>query len=288
MLTKRVGVIGGSGFYDIQNLELKERVRISTPFGDPSDALDIIDMNGREVVFLPRHGKGHRMLPSEINYRANIYALKQLNVQWIISISAVGSFKSEIKPLDVVLVDQFVDRTTRRQNSFFGDGIVAHIVFAEPVCQNVRRILYEAGQEEGVGSRIHWGGVYLSIEGPAFSTRAESLIHKSWGCDVIGMTNATEAKLAREAEMCYGTLAMVTDFDSWLGESPNVVSVNVVLENLKKNVSTAQKIIKNAVQKIQLDEPCRCHSALKEALVTRPEFISQAAKDKLSLLIGKY
>jgi 5'-methylthioadenosine phosphorylase len=288
MAMRRIGVIGGSGFYEIPGLTLRENIRLSTPFGNPSDELGIAEIGGREIVFLPRHGKGHRLMPSEINYRANIHAMKQLDVDWIVSISAVGSFKQEIKPLDIVLVDQFIDLTFRRANTFFGDGLVAHIAFAEPICQNMRRLLYEAGQEQGVGGRIHWGGTYLNIEGPAFSTKAESLLHRSWGCDVIGMTNATEAKLAREAEICYATLAMVTDYDSWMEDEKTAVNVRVVLDNLKRNAATAQKIIMGAVQKIALDAPCACHSALKDAVVTSPDAVSLAAKTRLDLLLKKY
>ena len=288
MSEKRIGIIGGSGMYDIPGLEQKTRQRVSTPFGDPSDEIDLVEIDGRSVAFLSRHGHGHRLLPSEINYRANLYALKKLDVQWVISISAVGSLKKEIKPLDVVLVDQFLDRTTNRASSFFGSGLAAHIAFAEPVCPMVRRILYEAGQEEGVGARIHWGGTYCTIEGPAFSTKAESNVYRSWGCDVIGMTNGTEAKLAREAEMCFATMALVTDYDAWLPESSDAVSVGMVLDNLKKNLATAQRILVNAIQKIPLDEACRCHSALKGALVTNPRFIPESTRAKLDLLVGKY
>jgi 5'-methylthioadenosine phosphorylase len=288
MATRRIGIIGGSGFYHVPGLSLRESVKLSTPFGDPSDELGIAEVGDREIVFLPRHGRGHRLMPTEINYRANIHAMKQLNVDWIVSISAVGSFKQEIKPLDVVLVDQFIDLTTRRSNSFFGDGMAAHIAFADPICQNMRRLLYEAGQEQGVGGRIHWGGTYLNIEGPAFSTKAESILHQSWGCDVIGMTNATEAKLAREAEICYATMAMVTDTDTWMNDEKSHVNVHMVLENLKRNAATAQKIVMSAVQNVALDAPCSCRSALKDAIVTWPDSVSLAARTRLDLLVRKY
>jgi 5'-methylthioadenosine phosphorylase len=287
MSVKRIGIIGGSGLYNLPNLTFREWQHISTPFGDPSDLLGVGEIDGRELVFLPRHGRGHRFLPSEINFRANIHALKQLSVKWILSVSAVGSFKKEIKPLDVVLADQFIDLTYRRVNTFFGDGLAAHITFDDPVCQTLRRTLYEAGQEEGLGARIHWGGTYLGIEGPAFSSKAESLLHQSWGCSVVGMTNPTEAKLAREAEMCYATLAMVTDYDSWVEEGHSRVSVRTILENLRENSSTAERILRNAVHKIALDETCSCHHALQDALVTAPASISPNAKSKLDLLIGK-
>jgi 5'-methylthioadenosine phosphorylase len=288
MATRRIGIIGGSGFYVIPGLKLRESVQLSTPFGDPSDELGIAEAGDKELVFLPRHGRGHRVTPSEVNYRANIHALKQLGVEWIISISAVGSFKQEIKPLDVVLVDQFIDLAVRRSNSFFGDGLAAHIAFAEPICQNLRRSLFEAGQEQGVGGRIHWGGTYLNIEGPAFSTKAESVLHQSWGCSVVGMTNATEAKLAREAEICYATMAVVTDYDSWISDEKTSVHASLVLDNLKKNVATAQKIVMSAVKNIVFDAPCACHSALKDAMLTQPDSIPAGARARLDLLIRKY
>jgi 5'-methylthioadenosine phosphorylase len=288
MNAKRIGIIGGSGFYDVSGMPLLERLRIATPFGDPSDEIAVAESGGREICFIPRHGRRHQLLPGEINYRANIHALKQLNVGWILSLSAVGSFKKEIKPLDIVLVDQFVDRTTQRRTSFFGEGLAAHIPFAEPICQNLRRILYESGQEEGVGDRIHWGGTYLNIEGPAFSSKAESRIHQAWGCDVVGMTNVVEAKLAREAEICYATMAMVTDYDSWQTDAGSNVSAQIVIDNLKKGVSISQKIMRRAVQKIPLDEICDCHESLKGAIVTESEFIPQATKDKLALLIRNH
>jgi 5'-methylthioadenosine phosphorylase len=288
MSIKRIGIIGGSGMYDIPGLEPKDRQRISTPFGEPSDEIDLADLDGRSIAFLPRHGRGHRLLPSEINYRANVYALKKLGVEWIVSISAVGSLKKEIEPLDVVLVDQFFDRTANRSASFFGDGLAAHVAFAEPVCPTVRRILYEAGQEEGVGARIHWGGTYCNIDGPAFSTKAESNVYRAWGCDVIGMTNGTEAKLAREAEMCFATMALVTDYDAWMTEETETVSVGLVLDNLKKSTATAKSILINAIQKIPTEEPCRCRSALKGALVTNPHLIPVATRAKLDIIIGKY
>ncbi|HEX9935200.1 MAG TPA: S-methyl-5'-thioadenosine phosphorylase [bacterium] len=287
MSVKRIGIIGGSGLYNLPNLAFREWLHLSTPFGDPSDLLGVGEIDGRELVFLPRHGRGHRFLPSEINFRANIHALKQLNVKWILSVSAVGSFKKEIKPLDIVLVDQFIDLTYRRVNTFFGDGLAAHIAFDDPVCQTLRRTLYEAGQEEGLGARIHWGGTYLGIEGPAFSSKAESLLHQSWGCSVVGMTNPTEAKLAREAEICYATLAMVTDYDSWVEDRHSRVSVRTVLENLGENSSTAERILRNAIHKIVLDETCGCHHALQDALVTAPASISPNAKSRLDWLIGK-
>lgn len=232
----RIGIIGGSGLYDIEGLKNKKWIKINTHFGDPSDEYLVGELNGEEVVFLPRHGRGHKMMPSELNYRANIFGMKKLGVQWLISISAVGSFKKEIKPLDIVVIDQFVDRTNQaRKMTFFGDGVVAHIAFAEPICSVLSDILYSTAKKLAVKNNItvHKGGTYINMEGPAFSTEAESFLYKSWGMDVIGMTNMPEAKLAREAEMCFATLAMVTDYDAWY-EEESVVTVDVIIQNLKK------------------------------------------------------
>jgi len=289
MNSKRVGIIGGSGFYGLDIFRFKEKIRISTPFGEPSDALVLLSIGNREVIFLPRHGHGHFFLPSEINYRANIWAMKKLGVEWIISISAVGSLKKEIQPSDIVLVDQFFDRTSQRKNTFFGEGIVAHVAFHNPVCNELRRLLYEAGQEEGVGSRLHWGGTYLNIEGPCFSTKAESLLHKSFGFDVVGMTNLPEARLAREAEICYATMALVTDYDAWVDEDDvNRVSTERVLENFRKNIEVVKRILGRAIPLIPEERTCACQEALKNAILTKPHAIPRTTFEKLELIIGKY
>lgn len=290
MAKARIGIIGGSGLYDIDGFKSLERVRMRTPFGNPSDEFDISELDGREVVFLPRHGRGHRILPSEINAKANIWAMKKLGVSWIISVSAVGSLKKEIHPLDVVLIDQFIDRTKRSSEAtFFGHGIVAHISFAKPICQELSRVLYEAGQEIGEGARIHWSGTYLNMEGPAFSTRAESNLYRSWGLDVIGMTNLVEAKLAREAEICYATLAMVTDYDCWMEDSiDGDVNVEIILKNLKLNVDTAQRIMKAAIPNISMDRNCECKDALKTAMVTPLPLVPEMTLEKLEPIIGRY
>ena len=290
MMERRIGIIGGSGLYNINGIENTRRLKVYTPFGDPSDELELGVLGDREVVFLPRHGLGHRLLPTEINYRANIWAMKKLGVEWIISVSAVGSFKQEVRPLDIVLIDQFVDRTNQgRKSTFFGDGIACHIMFAHPVCQELRRIIYEAGQEEGEGTRIHWGGTYLNMEGPAFSTKAESLLYKSWGIDVVGMTNLCEAKLAREAEICYATMAMVTDYDCWNeGDEEALVNIDMVVENLNKNAIVARRIIRNTILKIPEERNCECASALKDAIITKTDLIPGETAKRLELIIGKY
>jgi len=286
----RIGIMGGSGLYDLEIFHPKEQVTVPTPFGDPSDPFEIFEAGDREVVFLARHGKGHRLLPTEINYRANIWAMKKLGVRWIVSVSAVGSFKKEIKPTDLVLIDQFYDRTNQaRRTTFFGDGLVAHIAFENPVCNELRRVLFEAGHEEGYGARMHWGGTYLNIEGPAFSTRAESLLHKSWGFDVVGMTNLIEAKLSREAELCYATIAAVTDYDSWVEDrDKDLVAGDVVLDSIRKSNDAVRKIIVRAIHNVPEESGCSCRSALKHAIVTKPESIPKATLDKLDLIVGAY
>ena len=289
-MTKRVGIIGGSGLYHIGGLTNREKRKIETPFGEPSDELHVGELEGHEVVFLPRHGKGHRLLPSEINYRANIWAFKKLGVEWIISVSAVGSFKKEMKPLNIVLIDQYFNRTYEREHqTFFGEGIAAHIMFAHPVCENLRKILYDMCLEEMDKTSVHWGGTYLNMEGPPFSTKAESLIYKSWGVDVIGMTNMTEARLAREAEICYATLAMVTDYDCWIeGDPDDVVSVDMIVENLNKNAEIARKVIQKTILHIPHKRSCACASALQNAIITRRDLIPEKTREKLDLIIGKY
>ena len=280
-----IGVIGGSGLYKMEGLERVEEVRIDTPFGPPSDPFIVGELKGRRIAFLPRHGRGHRVQPSDLNFRANIYGMKKLGVNRIISVSAVGSMKEGIHPKDIVIPDQFYDNTRRRISTFFGDGIVAHVSLADPVCPVLSGTLYKAAA--GVGAKVHRGGVYLCIEGPQFSTRGESMIYKSWGVDIIGMTNVTEAKLAREAEICYATIALVTDYDCWHHEEA-AVTADAILEILNKNVETSKKIIKEAVGNVPADRSCPCSTAMNNAIITAPEAISSEAKARLDLIIGKY
>ena len=280
-----IGVIGGSGLYKMEGLERGEEVRIDTPFGPPSDPFIVGELKGRRIAFLPRHGRGHRVQPSDLNFRANIYGMKKLGVNRIISVSAVGSMKEGIHPKEIVIPDQFYDNTRRRISTFFGDGIAAHVSLADPVCSVLSGTLYKAAA--GVGAKVHWGGVYLCIEGPQFSTRGESMIYKSWGVDIIGMTNVTEAKLAREAEICYATIALVTDYDCWHHEEA-AVTADAILEILNKNVETSKKIIKEAVGNVPADRSCPCSTAMNNAIITAPESILAETKDRLKLIIGKY
>ncbi|MDP2922061.1 MAG: S-methyl-5'-thioadenosine phosphorylase [Candidatus Omnitrophota bacterium] len=280
----RIGIIGGSGLYQMDALKDIREEKVETPFGEPSDNFIIGNLNGVEVAFLARHKRGHTILPTELNYRANIYAMKKLGVEQLISISAVGSFKKELKPLDIVLPDQFVDRTNQaRQTTFFGHGIVAHISFAEPVCACLREIIYKAGKKLSLA--MHDKGIYLNMEGPAFSTRAESRLHKSWGMDIIGMTNMPEARLAREAEICFATIALVTDYDCWLEEE---VSIEMVIGNLLKNADNAKRLIKEVAPLLAKDRKCACRDALKYAIVTDKKLIPEHTKEKLDIIIGKY
>jgi 5'-methylthioadenosine phosphorylase len=280
----KIGIIGGSGLYQIDGLKDIKEVSVKTPFGEPSDSYIIGTLEGIEVAFLPRHGRGHRLLPTELNYRANIYGMKKLGVEQIISISTVGSFKEELEPLDIVLPDQFVDRTNQaRKTTFFGDGIVAHISFAEPTCPELRKIIYNAGR--ALSLRIHDRGIYLNMEGPAFSTKAESYLYKSWDMDIIGMTNMPEARLAREAEICFTTVAFVTDYDCWREE---MVTIDMVIANLTKNVETAKKLIKKAVPVLSRERNCICADALKYAIITDKKVIAEQIKKKLDIIIGKY
>ena len=285
MKSKKIGVIGGSGLYEMADLKNVKSVKVKTPFGEPSDEYILGTLNNREMVFLPRHGKGHRILPTELNFRANIYGMKKLGVEWILSVSAVGSMKEEIAPGNIVVPDQFIDMTRRRISTFFGNGIVGHVAFADPVCGDLHNILYQSGLN--AGATVHKGGVYICIEGPQFSTRAESLTYRKWGVDVIGMTNVTEAKLAREAEICYATIALATDYDCW-HEAEEDVTVEAILEILHKNVTTAQKIIKNAVSKIGSERKCPCKNALQNAILTEKNKIPKKTKKDLELIIGKY
>ncbi len=285
MAEARIGVIGGSGLYHIEGLSHIEEVRISTPFGEPSDAITLGSLEGVRIAFLPRHGKGHRISPTELPVRANIYALKSLGVEWVISVSAVGSLNEEIHPLDVVIPDQLIDRTRSRVNSFFGGGLVAHVGFAEPFCPTLSHLLYQTAKKAGV--RVHKGGTCLVMEGPLFSTRAESFLYRSWGASVIGMTALPEAKLAREAEICYATLACVTDYDCW-HESHESVTIEMVIANLQRGVETAKRILKMAVTQIPEHRECQCPTALKDAIITAPQHIPAQLKKELALLIGKY
>lgn len=285
MEKERIGIIGGTGLYKMEGLKIIESRKVKTPFGEPSDEYIIGELEGKEIVFLPRHGVGHRILPSEINFRANIFGMKLLNVGWILSVSACGSMKEELKPLDIVIPDQLFDRTRGRISTFYGNGIACHVAFSDPFCENLRKIFYQS--KDIVDCKIHFGGTYICMEGPQFSTRAESKIYRSWRVDIIGMTNLQEAKLAREAEICYATLACVTDYDCW-HESEEDVTIGEVIENLKKNALNAQKIIRFAVKNIDAPRSCSCAEALKFAIVTHPEFIPEDIKKKLSPLIGKY
>jgi len=284
----KIGIIGGSGFYDIEGMEKIKSVKVDTPFGDPSDEYITGVLEGQEVTFLARHGKGHRLTPTEINYPANIYGMKKLGVERIISVSACGSLRKELKPTDIVIPDQLVDRTNQaRAMTFFGNGIVAHVGFAEPYCHELSKVLFEAGEK--VGAVMHMGGTYVNMEGPQFSTRAESQLYRQWGMDVIGMTNLGEAKLAREAEICYAALASVTDYDCWYEEETGeTVSFDMILRNLLKNVETAKNILKLALPQLKGRRDCVCASALKNAIATRPDAIAETTKNRLKLIIGKY
>jgi 5'-methylthioadenosine phosphorylase len=281
----KIGVIGGSGLYEIEGMTGVKEVKVETPFGQPSDAITIGSLEGVRIAFLPRHGKGHRISPTELPVRANIYALKSLGVEWIISVSAVGSLKEEIRPLDLVIPDQFIDRTKSRVNTFFGQGLVAHVAFADPFCPVLSELLYQAAID--AGANVHKGGTYLAMEGPLFSTKAESNLYRSWGASVIGMTALPEAKLAREAEMCYATLACVTDYDTW-HETEESVTIEMALANLEKNVDAAKRIVRTAAARIPQNRDCGCAQALKDAIITAPERIPKQMKRNLRLLIGKY
>ena len=281
----KIAFIGGSGLYDIDGMENRQELTVETPFGDPSDAVVVGEINGVEAAFLPRHGRGHRFSPTEIPVKANIYALKSLGIERVVSVSAVGSLKEHIKPLDLVVPDQIIDRTRRRSDTFFGDGIVAHVGFADPFCNELRRIAFESASLEDVD--CHDGGTYLVIEGPQFSTRAESAVYRSWGANVIGMTALPEAKLAREAELCYTTLAFVTDYDVW-HDTKEEVTVEMVIQNLTHNVATAQGIIRRMLAEIPDNRTCGCESALKNAVITSRESITKDAQNRLGILVNKY
>ncbi len=280
-----IGIVGGSGLYDMEGLAEIEEVNVETPFGEPSDSYRTGTLEGQRVAFLARHGRGHTISPSELNFRANIYGFKALGVERILSASAVGSLKEEHRPLDIVLPDQFFDRTKARVSTFFGDGLVAHVGFGDPVCPELADVVVSASADCGVP--VKRGGTYLCMEGPQFSTKAESETYRSWGMDVIGMTNLQEAKLAREAEMCYTTMALVTDYDCWHPDH-DAVTVADIIDNLQKNSLNAQSLIKAAVKSMPKGRECGCGHALRHALITDPAKVPAATRERLSLLVGKY
>lgn len=280
-----LGVIGGSGLYQMSEIQQGTWLRIDTPFGSPSDDYFVGEVEGIRIVFLPRHGRGHRLLPSELNFRANIYGMKKLGVEQLIAVSAVGSLKKEIAPGDIVIPDQFIDRTRSRISTFFGRGVVAHVSFADPVCPMLTKLLADVGKL--TDAKIHRGGTYICMEGPQFSTRAESYLYRSWGADIIGMTNLQEAKLAREAEICFATLALATDYDCWNTEHGDVV-IEDVLAILSKNVATAQMIIRQAIPHMVGERQCVCASALKDAIITDRSLIPAPIKQELRVIAGKY
>jgi 5'-methylthioadenosine phosphorylase len=280
-----IGIIGGSGLYDMAELTDREERQVSTPFGDPSGPYVLATLRGRRVAFLARHGAGHRLLPSELNFRANIYGFKVLGAEWILSASAVGSLREDYKPLDLVVPDQFFDRTRGRISTFFGDGLVGHVAFAHPFCGPLSDVMFDAAAR--AGATVHRGGTYVCMEGPQFSTIAESNSYRASGFDIIGMTNLQEAKLAREAEICYTTLALVTDYDCWHPDHDSV-TVDMIIGNLMQNAKTAQQVIANAVERLPIDRGCECARALATALITRPEAVPAATKVRLAPIVGKY
>jgi 5'-methylthioadenosine phosphorylase len=280
-----IGIIGGSGLYDMAELTDREERTISTPFGDPSGPYILATLRGKRVAFLARHGIGHRIMPSELNFRANIYGFKVLGVERILSASAVGSLKEEYRPLDILVPDQFFDRTKGRISTFFGRGLVAHVGFAHPLCPDLSRVAADCA--ESVGARVHRGGTYVNMEGPQFSTLAESRLYRSWGMDVIGMTNLQEAKLAREAEICYATLALVTDYDCWHPDHDSV-TVDLIIANLMQNAVTAQRTIAEAVSRLGATRTCACKDALASAIITRPEHIPESTRRELAPIVDKY
>ncbi|HWZ56399.1 MAG TPA: S-methyl-5'-thioadenosine phosphorylase [Verrucomicrobiae bacterium] len=281
----QIGIIGGSGLYGMPGLERPREVRLKTPFGNPSDAFVVGTMEGKRVAFLARHARGHRLTPTEINYRANVHAMKQLGVERIISVSAVGSLQEELKPLDFLIPDQFFDRTRHRVDTFFGEGVVAHVGFDKPTCAQLSGVLGDACDQAHV--RVHRGGTYVNMEGPQFSTLAESHVYRQLRFDVIGMTNLTEARLAREAEICYSTVAMITDYDCWHPDHASV-TLDEIISNLNKNAENAQNVIREAVRSIPAERSCKCGRALAHAIVTDRTMIPAAARKRLSLIAGKY
>ena len=285
MADSRIAFIGGSGLYDMEGLEGREEVVVDTPFGAPSDAIVLGTLGGSGLAFLPRHGRGHRLSPTEIPARANIFALKTLGVERIVSISAVGSLQEEIRPLDMVVADQLIDRTRQRPSTFFGDGIVAHVAFANPYCPVLSELLAEAGREQDITT--HEGGTCVVMEGPQFSTKTESELYRSWGASIIGMTALPEAKLAREAEICYATMAMVTDYDCW-HDSEESVTVEMIVRNLMKNVETSKEVVAGLVPTIPESRECACASALENAIITAPDAVPPDVRSRLAPLVGKY
>ena len=284
-MTIPIGILGGSGLYDMAELTDRDEVTVSTPFGNPSGPYVIGTLNGRKVAFLARHGPGHRLLPSELNFRANVYGFKVLGVEWILSASVVGSLQERYRPLDLVVPDQFFDRTRGRISTFFGRGLAVHVSFAHPVCATLSGLACDSAKT--VGATVHRGGTYVCMEGPQFSTLSESNLYRSWGMDVIGMTNLQEAKLAREAEICYATLALVTDYDCW-HEGHDSVSVDMVMANLTKNALMAQRVVSETVSHLPLPRTCECATALASAIITRPETIPEQTKKELAPIVGKY
>jgi 5'-methylthioadenosine phosphorylase len=285
MQRAQIGIIGGSGLYDMADVTEREEMNVTTPFGEPSAPYLLGTLRGKRVAFLARHGGGHRVSPSELNFRANIFGMKLLGVEYILSASAVGSLKEEYRPADIVIPDQFFDRTKGRPSSFFGRGLVGHVGFAHPFCRILSGLAHESGKR--AGATVHKGGTYVCMEGPQFSTLAESKLYRAWGMDIIGMTNLQEAKLAREAEICYTTIALVTDYDCWHPDHDSV-TVEMVMSILAKNAATAQQIIAGAVERLPYERTCECASALKYALVTRPEMVPDQVKKDLAPIIGKY
>jgi 5'-methylthioadenosine phosphorylase len=282
---KTVGVIGGSGLYDMDGLESVERIRLSTPFGEPSDEFVCGLLGDTRVVFLPRHGRGHRLLPTEVNFRANLFGMKKLGAEWVIGVASVGSLKEEIAPGHIVVPDQLIDRTSRRPSTFFGNGIVAHVAFADPFCSATSAALVAAAR--AAGATVHDGGTYVCMEGPQFSTRAESRLYRQWGGAVIGMTNLQEAKLAREAEICFATLALATDYDCWR-ESTADVEIGEILRILKENVAMAQRTVANVVERLDARRSCACVNALEHAIITERAQIPAKVKRDLAPIVGKY
>jgi len=281
----QIGIIGGSGLYQMEGFSDVREVAVETPFGSPSDHVMVGSLDGRRVAFLPRHARGHRILPGEIDFQANVFAMKRLGVEWILSVSAVGSLKEQYAPLHMLIPDQFVDRTTQRKSTFFGRGLVAHVAFAHPFCPNLSKVLHEAGKE--VGATVHRGGTYVCIEGPQFSTRAESELYRSWGMDIVGMTNLQEARLAREAEICYVTLALITDYDCWHPEHDSVTAGQIIA-NLLEGAQRAKAVLRAAVRRLPIPRDCECATALKHALVTPAELVPESVKRELEPIVGRY
>jgi 5'-methylthioadenosine phosphorylase len=280
-----IGIIGGTGLYQMEGFTDVRELSVPTPFGPPSDSLMVGTLEGRRVAFLPRHGRGHRILPHELNFQANVFAMKTLGVEFLLSVSAVGSLKERYAPLHVVVPDQFIDRTRQRKSTFFGRGVVAHVAFAHPFCRNLKKVMADACAD--AGAIHHVGGTYVCMEGPQFSTLAESRLYRSWGADLIGMTNLQEAKLAREAEICYSTLAMVTDYDCWHPDH-DAVTAEQIMSVLGKNAETAKAVLRAAVRRLPVPRDCECATALKFALITPPELVPEAIKRELEPILGRY